>query len=200
MSVTQVQTSGLTNSSVTTDKIANDAITTDKITFENALVPVGGIIMWSGGSVPTGWQLCNNSLIASGPLAGQLTPNLVDRFIVGSGGAYVIGNTGGDNTVILSTGQVPYHRHFLASTGGYQGSEAGKAELSQAPTQHISVTGLGGNSQVDQLRDYVLERAVGECDVGTSGPPIDDLGNQSYGQAHENRPPYYALAFIMRVS
>ena len=46
----------------------------------------------------------------------------------------------------------------------------------------------------------MLERATGECNVGASGPPINEAGNQSYGQAHENRPPYYALAFIMRTS
>jgi microcystin-dependent protein len=100
----------------------------------------------------------------------------------------------------LTTSQTPNHRHFLASTSGYQGSDGGKAELGQAPTQHISSYGFGGSGDTQEKRDYVLERATGECNVGLSGPPIDSSGNQSFGQAHENRPPYYALAFIMRVS
>ena len=156
-------------------------------------IPVGGIIMWSGStaSIPTGWSLCDG---ANG------TPNLQDRFIVGAGSAYGVGATGGENSVTLTTSQTPNHRHFLASTSGYQGSEGGKAELGQAPTQHISSSGSGGSGDTQEKRDYVLERATGECNVGLSGPPIDSSGNQSFGQAHENRPPYYALAFIMRVS
>jgi microcystin-dependent protein len=128
------------------------------------------------------------------------TPNLQDRFIVGAGSAYGVGATGGENSVTLTTSQTPNHRHFLASTSGYQGSEGGKSELGQAPTQHISSYGFGGSGDTQEKRDYVLERATGECNVGLSGPPIDSSGNQSFGQAHENRPPYYALAFIMRVS
>jgi len=170
-------------------------------------IPIGGIIMWTGISafpgpvpVPTGWQLCDNTLITSGPLAGQLTPDLRSKFIVGAGNGYAVGDTGGQSTVTLSTGQVPYHRHFLASSTGWQGNEGGKAELNQAPMQRISAYGFGGSGNTQEARDYVLERSVNECDVGASGPPINDSGIQSYGQAHENRPPYYALAFIMRVS
>ena len=84
MSVTQVQTSGITDDAVTNSKIgagavgtteiANDAVTTAKINFETALVPVGGIIMWSGAiaDIPTGWRLCNGN---------NGTPNLRNRFI-----------------------------------------------------------------------------------------------------------------------
>ena len=44
--------------------------------------------MWSGsiGSIPAGYVLCNG---ANG------TPDLRDRFIVGSGNSYSVGSTGG---------------------------------------------------------------------------------------------------------
>ena len=160
--------------------------------------PLGGIIMWTGhgSSVPAGWALCNQAQTIN----GVSVPNLSDRFIVASGGSYDIGNTGGANSVILNVNQTPYHRHMLASTGGWQGDETAKALLGDVPTQHISHAGTGGSSQNDNYQDYVLERATGECNVGTSGPPIDEDGDQRYGAAHENRPPYYALAFICRVA
>lgn len=51
-------------------------------------IPAGIITLWSGSAtaVPTGWALCDGS---SG------TPDLRDRFLVGAGGAYAVGATGG---------------------------------------------------------------------------------------------------------
>ena len=57
--------------------------------FEAANVPVGGIIMWSGVEVPEGWLLCDGT---------NTTPDLRDRFIVGSGTTYSVNDTGGEET------------------------------------------------------------------------------------------------------
>jgi hypothetical protein len=62
-------------------------------------VPSGGIIMWSGsiGSIPSGYVLCNGS---------NGTPDLRDRFVVGAGNSYSVGNNGGftANTYVTSSG------------------------------------------------------------------------------------------------
>jgi hypothetical protein len=80
-------------------------------------VPVGGIIMWSGSvaSIPAGWALCNG-------LNG--TPDLRGRFIVGAGGSYNPGNSGGAASVNLShnhtqgnTGSGGSHSHSQGATG-----------------------------------------------------------------------------------
>lgn len=64
--------------------------------------PTGGIILWSGSiaSIPSGWVLCDG-------LNG--TPNLTDKFIIGSGGSYspnttatLGGYTGGTNAIYYS--------------------------------------------------------------------------------------------------
>lgn len=64
--------------------------------------PVGGIILWSGSiaSIPSGWALCNGS---------NGTPDLRDKFIIGSGGSYspnttstLGGYTGGTNAIYYS--------------------------------------------------------------------------------------------------
>jgi hypothetical protein len=146
----------------------------------NGTIPVGGIIMWSGTEIPTGWQLCNNSLITSGSLAGQFTPNLVDKFIVGSGGAYVIGNTGGTADAVVVS-----HTH---TTGDPDRNFA----ITQKPT---------GAPITDTL---VSESVVGGngSSVSAISNAYDVSGNVVIGESgtNKNLPPYYALAFIMRTA
>src|SRR6056297_2288065 len=78
----------------------------------SALIPSGGIIMWSGliTSIPTGWGLCDGS---------NGTPDLRNRFVVGAGDQYDRNDIGGSDTVQLTEGELPSHSHnipLLAST------------------------------------------------------------------------------------
>ncbi len=59
-----------------------------------AAIPSGGIIIWSGASnaIPSGWYLCNGQ---------NSTPDLRNRFIVGAGSGYSVGNTGGSADATL---------------------------------------------------------------------------------------------------
>lgn len=68
----------------------------------NGLVPPGAIIMWSGTVAPTGWALCDGT-------SGR--PDLRGRFIIGGGGSYSVGNSGGSESVTLSANQLPPHVH-----------------------------------------------------------------------------------------
>ena len=69
-------------------------------------VPSGAIFIWSGSvaSIPSGYVLCNGS---------NSTPDLRNRFVVGAGtgSAYSLNDTGGSNTVTLTTGHLPSHSH-----------------------------------------------------------------------------------------
>ena len=113
----------------------------------------GSIIMWSGSilDIPYGWVLCDGR---------NDTPDLRNRFVVGAGNAYQVGNVGGQASVVLTEAQMPSHTH----TGSRSGSVT-------APT------GTG-----------VTATATTTANTGATGG----------GQAHENRPPYYALAYIMK--
>jgi microcystin-dependent protein len=131
-------------------------------------VPVGGIIMWSGSEndIPDGWALCNGQTVE-----GLKTPDLRNRFVVGAGGSYAVGDTGGVESVRLTIDEIPSHAHNIsAKTVGYAGSWNAKAE---AVTFDASSRDNG-------------RRSISGGAVGGS-------------QAHENRPPYYALSFIIRV-
>lgn len=122
----------------------------------------GMILMWSGNidAVPTGWALCNGN---------NGTPNLVDRFIVGAGNQYAIGNIGGSDTVTLTTAQMPKHSHQYDETN-------------IRATNIVEVTGAG-------YYDILEDGSQTSTATTTAGE----------GAAHENRPPYYALAYIMKL-
>ena len=70
--------------------------------------PSGGIIMWSGtaSNIPSGWVLCNGN---------NNTPDLRDRFVLGAGSTYDPEDTGGQETVTISTSQMPSHTHTVNS-------------------------------------------------------------------------------------
>ena len=101
------------------------------------------------------------------------TPNLSGKFVVGyaSGNSdYAVNQTGGAETVTLSEAQMPAHTH-TATTKGTSGSHSW--------TQF----GAGRNDW-----NYPGENSRGSATTATTGG----------GQGHENRPPFYALCYIMK--
>ena len=138
-------------------------------------VPVGGIIMWTQATLPDNehWAVCDGST-----RNGVKTPDLRSRFIVGAGSGYALGATGGAEYVTLNKDQLPSHRHCYVGDDELEGIEtAWDCSTARGRTDkgYDASSKLSGNSKV-----YYTD-AVGK------------------DQAHENRPPYYALYFIMRV-
>jgi microcystin-dependent protein len=175
---------------ITTDDIANNTVTTSKIDFGTALVPLGGIIMWSGTTIPTGWALCNGS---------NGTPNLQDRFIVGAGSdRYAVGATGGSaNATLVShnhtgtTGGVSVdHYHIFPGDDqlAFANGVAGWSALSNGSFGYDAVSGNRGGGQLWRTS-------------GISENHVHGFGTSAEGSSatNANLPPYYALAFIMRV-
>ena len=164
------------------------------VTAANAF-PSGGIIIWSGAvnQIPTGWVLCdgNNS-----------TPDLRDRFIVGAGtgGSYSPGNTGGAASVTLSVAQMPSHSH---STNSHAHSFSGSGSHS-----HVLPVGRGGSQsnisgyiaydRVEQIQNNLSTQSASVTVSGTTGGESPNTNPDGGGGSHENRPPYYALCYIMK--
>ena len=69
-----------------------------------AAVPSGGIIEWSGASdaIPNGYYLCDGT---------NGTPDLRGVFVIGAGGDYDVGATGGEATHALIADEIPPHLH-----------------------------------------------------------------------------------------
>ncbi len=159
-------------------------------------IPSGVIVMWSGAvnNIPTGWVLCDGT---------NGTPDLRDRFIVGAGSSYSEGQTGGEATHTLSIGEIPSHNH-----GG--GVHNHSASTGNAGSHQHHINADGGTDNVDHgIARYdsggpdgagFWSDANGDHSHGvTINNSVTIINTQGGGAAHENRPPYYALAFIMKL-
>ena len=98
--VTISKGSGVSFSGVTKEGFTLDV---DTSAFGGS-IPIGGIIMWTQSSTPTGWVRCDNS--AAARAAGA--PDLRDRFIVGAGNVYGVNSKGG-----YDDAQLPSHSHDM---------------------------------------------------------------------------------------
>jgi len=79
------------------------------------LLPRGVIVMWSGSitSIPPGWALCDGETHTAPDGTQVTTPDLKDRFIVGAGGEYSVGATGGEKYHTLTVAEIPSHYHIV---------------------------------------------------------------------------------------
>jgi len=197
-----------------TDKNNPHGVTVEQIGAapSDAAIPIGGIIMWSGSvdSIPPGWALCDGR---------NGTPDLRDRFIVGAGGSYNVGNTGGRKEVTLTTSQLPTHTHTASISSSGTHNHTGTTSLEEIGDQDMfgslhTVTERVPNrsNKIDTYETdgaAVLEINPTRLDTNHSHAfTTSSNGSHSHsitisstggGQAHENRPPYYALCFIMKL-
>lgn len=173
-----------------------------------AAFPIGGVILWSGSiaSIPATWQLCDGT---------NGTPNLRDRFVVGAGTNYAVGATGGANSVTptgtisgttegtaLTEAQMPKHYHRI--WGPYPGYSGGRYQ------GYIGAGGIFNGGTPDDgantFGSYSTGGGVasGAEDLSGSGngtPHTHSLSSATLnGTSQENRPLYYALCYIMKVS
>ena len=155
-----------------TTQIASTAFVSTAVA---SVFPSGGIIIWSGSSasIPSGWVLCNGS---------NSTPDLRDRFVVGAGSTYAVGNTGGSaNAIVVS------HTHTATSTVTDPGHTHSIRNDNNNNNGIIPNGGDGSNSSTT-----TVDSATTGITVGTSVASAGSSGTNA------NLPPYYALCYIMK--
>lgn len=144
----------------------------------------GMIMMWAGNpaSVPTGWALCDG-------LDGR--PNLKGKFVVGfsaTTGTYTMGATGGLASVLLASNQMPLHTHAVNDPGHNHANG-----VYQYLLRSDGLSTVHDNDNTTGEPNLVQKGAIQSSGTGIS------LGNAGGNAAHENRPPYYTLAYIIKL-
>jgi hypothetical protein len=152
----------------------------------SGVVPIGGIIMYKGAiaALPSGWSFCNGF---------NGTPDLRDKFIIGAAA-----DSGGQaNTTVTGS---------TTKDGGVKDAVLVSHSHTATVTDpgHFHAWGGGGNMQAgnDNGGGSVNGQAVaGNYSTTTKFSNIS-VANDTQGVSgtNANLPPYYALAFIMRIS
>ena len=156
-----------------------------------ALPYVGEIRIFAGNFAPAGWMFCEGQVL---PISenetlfnligttyggdGESTfalPDLRGRLPLHMGGGFTLAETGGVETVTITTQQIPAHSHaMLASTGPGTQNDPTNAVTAGSP----SVT-------------------LYEADVTDANMAASAVGSTGGSQPHENFQPYLCLSFII---
>lgn len=153
---------------------------------------VGEIRMFAGNFAPQGWTFCDGQLLAISEYDtlfnligttyggdGQQTfavPDLRGRLPIHFGSGFTQGQSGGTESVTVTTAQTASHSHPMQATNNNASATgAGGNVLAQTPTYSPYLSGFSPDS------------ALSPASIGSAG------GNQ----AHENRQPFLCINFIM---
>lgn len=137
--------------------------------------PAGAVMAFDLNDCPDGW-----TALASAQ----------GRFLVGTGGGYNLGDTGGANSVPLTVAQLPAHNH--TGTTSSDGAHSHSWTRSHAGGETVANTStIGGGWR---------SAATYTWSTNTAGAHTHSLttNNTGSGQAHENRPPYLALLYCRK--
>jgi microcystin-dependent protein/cytoskeletal protein CcmA (bactofilin family) len=192
--------------------------------FIGGSVPIGGIIMWNGTNAPTGWGLCDGSTYGTSPNQ-IISPDLRGRFILSSGNSYTIGQKQGSSQVTLGVNEIPththtatvndsghshtitdkQHNHNISDPGHIHGLQAGGIERSSQDSGETAYAQSTDNfpykSQFAYTNISIVPAFTGITGTNTASTGINvSNSNVGGGQPHENMPPYYVLAYIIRIS
>ena len=172
--------------------------------------PVGSIILWSGSAdeSPDGWALCDGRVVN-----GYRTPDLRGRFVLGAGQGpglteRRVGDIGGAEVHRLTSVELPGHAHAVAArpatlgmagahSHGYASEIGGSGGWVFSGWASTGWWGWSGNGV--SLRRSYLTTSHTSSHVHSFDMPPTTSSTAGGGVAHPNMPPFYVLAYLVRV-
>lgn len=171
-------------------------------------IPTGVILAFATSTAPSGWLLTDGSAVSRSTFSalfaligttygsgdGSTTfnvPDIRDKIPLGKGATHsTLGATGGEETHVLSVGEMPSHNHGGA-TGGQSADHdhivnywwSGSGPSSPLPAADVTAAPAGPSAQ-----------ATG----GTSNDHTHAISAQGGGAAHNNLQPYIVLPYIIK--
>ena len=171
-------------------------------------------MMWPSATIPDNWQLCDGSSLNRQEYAALFSvlgtiygnndsstfriPDMRGMFVAGCGANNYtdLNQKGGANTVALSVNEMPKHNHDTSSS-----TTDGNITISGGEHQHtINVTpnqnnGSGTLSRQEKNK-YTNTFTTPSAGSHTHTIPLKARGA---GAAHENRPPFIVLNYIIKI-
>ena len=146
----------------------------------NGNIPIGGIIMWHGiiENIPASWALCDGTSYNTA-VGTIVTPDLTDKFVIGAG-------------TTLTENNIEYPATNITGTGTTTGGSKDAVLVSHSHNvQYIESTGnqWTGNTNTGFVKYTWNNTNVQQHATNTQGS----------SETNANLPPYYALAYIMRI-
>jgi microcystin-dependent protein len=166
---------------------------------------IGEIRLFGGNFAPQGWVFCDGRLLAISeysPLFDLIgttyggdgvnsfaAPDLRSRVPLSQGqgpglSAYTLGQTGGTEQVMLSTGQMPAHQHALNAT------TAAGSVMAPSPSAMLA-------TPVEPGATPTLYVIPGTSSVNLAAMAPESIGMTGGNQPHDNMMPTQAINYIM---
>lgn len=201
-------------------------------------MPIGTVILFSGATIPQNYLVCDGSAIsrqtysdlfeAIGTVYGAgdgvdtfNIPNLLNSVPLGSSNTYLLGGTGGSESVSLTTDSLPSHLHVIPQHGHgndlviktpslahsittqpafkYNRANTGSKIYSSKDT--TLKTGRGRATNMTRATNLAIaDHPATDCTMsgGVTDCPAFDTETTGNGDAHNNMMPYIALVFLIQ--
>lgn len=167
-------------------RVVNLSVSSLRVANVDGTVPSGVIAMWSGllADIPIGWKLCDGS---------NSTPDLRDKFIIGSGTTYNQGQTGGASSTTLTVNNLPSHTHAgTCDAGGSHSHTTNEVSTTGSHGHNINVTSTSGSGgHRHNLSTSTVNHTHAAVDTATSGDHgHNNFNNFNTVNNHQHYGPY----------